>query len=69
MASAIPQPLRFEFPTPALSWVVLHGLGHVTLIQLFDTSGVEIQASLVNYTDSEARVTFAEPTAGYVLVF
>jgi hypothetical protein len=61
-------PNRFDVASPAGTWIILHNLGRVPGVQLFDPAGNAIISDVV--ADAvHITVTFGLPQAGFLLAF
>lgn len=57
-------PFVFTQSTPAASWPIAHGLGHVPQVTVLDASGNRLIADLAYSGTTSVTVTHAAPLAG-----
>lgn len=60
--------LRFDIETPSGAWIIAHNLGRAPSAQVFLASGELVVADVLS-DPANLFVSFAEPQAGYVILF
>lgn len=62
------EPIKLNFPAPAVTHLVVHGLQRTVAFQVFNSSGVEIEAEHEPVDDSSFKINLNRSLAIFVMV-
>lgn len=51
--------------SPAMQWIINHGLGYKPNVAVYTTGGVEIEAEVIHTNNNQVVINFTLPTAGF----
>lgn len=67
-AAGFPQPREFFQPAPSDTWLIVHNLGRLPVVNVIDTAGQQVFGEVHHLDENNLNIVFSHPFSGSVLL-